>query len=78
MNFPQWNLQKFKIFGSILDMKLPNDISNDCESQNCYWVLFSVTEFLIAAVTLSLLGQASDMCRETLSLNNFFLAIVVG
>ena len=34
-------------------MKLPNDISNDRESQNCYWVLFSVTRFLISRTPYS-------------------------
>ena len=43
-------------FAKILDFgvglkvatKLPNDVSNDWESQNCNWVLISVTRFLIS------------------------------
>ena len=38
--------------GSKLDIKLPQDIGYDPESQNCDWVLFSVTPLLNLADSL--------------------------
>ena len=58
MKILKWHLRKFLIFcvGSKLAQKLPQGTRYDRESQNCYWVLFTVTRVLILRTSYPELG----------------------
>ena len=59
--------------GSKFFLKLPNDINNDWESQNYYWVLFSVTRFFISRTPyLNILNFLNSwtISNGPLSINN--------